>query len=207
MNELPKINPWKTIWFNSRETIRYIIDADPNRNLILLIICGGLGNALQYTANFGMADTMSFDAILALCLVAGPLSGLIGIYLWSWLLGFSVRFFGGVATRWEMRRAIAWSWAPTVYLLPLWGVKYILFRQEIFKSEQPFIDAHTFLHSLLGLFDAFDFFIAMWTIFILFNTVAEVNGFSILKSMASIGIVLLAMTLPALLLVRFLAPI
>ncbi|MBN1466558.1 YIP1 family protein [candidate division KSB1 bacterium] len=207
MNELPKFDPWKTIWFNARATIRQIIDIDPNRSLLVLIVFGGLANALHYAANFSIADAMSFSDVLILCLVAGPLSGFIGLYLWGWLLGFSARFFGGVATQREMRRAIAWSWAPTVYLLPLWGVKYILFRQEIFKSARPFIEAQPFLSSLYSVFNAVDFFVSILTIFILFNTVAEVNGFSIWKSMGAIGMVLIVITLPAMLLIRFFVPI
>ncbi|MBN1561202.1 YIP1 family protein [candidate division KSB1 bacterium] len=206
-DESTTFNPWKSIWLDSRATIRHIIETDPNRSLVLLIVFGGLANALNYAANFGLGDMMSFNQVLALCLIAGPLSGFINVYIWSWLLGISAKLFGGAATQRDMRRAVAWSWAPLVYLLPLWGVKYILFRQEIFKSERPFIEAHSFLRSLHGLFDTVDFFIALLTIFILFNTVAEVNGFSIWKSVGTIGVVLLILTLPALLLMRFFAPL
>lgn len=206
MNEPQKNRPWATIWLDPRGTIRQIIDTEPNKHLMLLIILGGLGNAFSYAANFGMADMTSFTQAVVLCLVAGPLSGFFSVYLWGWLLQFSSKFFGGFASRRDLRIAVAWSWAPVVYLLPLWGVKYILFKQEIFKTEKPFIEAHQFLSGLLGFFDMLDFFVTMFTLFILFNAVAEVNGFSIWKSIGSIGAVLVLMTIPAILVLRYFAP-
>lgn len=200
-------NPWLSIWWNPRGTIRHLVETSPTKNLLLLIIGGGVGNALSYAAGFALADMMALTRMLLLCFVAGPLSGFISLFLWSWLLEKTSRLLGGGASREVLRTAVAWSWAPIVYLLPLWGVKYILFRKELFESEKPFIEAHQFLSGLLGLFDMLDFFITMVSIFILFNAVAEVNGFSIWRSIGAIAVVLLIMTIPALLLLRFVSPI
>ncbi|MBN1482355.1 hypothetical protein EH223_09970 [candidate division KSB1 bacterium] len=206
-NNQNNINPWASIWRNPRGTIRHLVDTSPNKNLLLLVIGGGIGNALSYAAGFALADVMAVNTMVLLCFLAGPLSGFISLFLWSWLLDLTLKLFGGRATRQELRTAIAWSWAPIVYLLPLWGIKYILFRRELFESEKPFIEAHQFLNGLLGVFDMLDFFIAMFSIYILFNTVAEVNRFSIWRSIGAIGVVLLIMTIPALLVLRFVSPV
>ncbi len=206
MNEPEHITPWSTIWRDPRGTIRQIVEVNPNHSLIILAVFGGLGNAFSYASGFGLGAAMDVSEIIALCILIGPLSGFISIFLWSWLLSFPSRFLGGVASKKELRAAVAWSWAPVVYMLPLWGVKYILFRDELFSVEKPFIQAHQFLAALHGIFGIVDFFITMFSLFILFNAVAQVNGFSVWKSIGAIAIVMLALSAPAFLLLRSLGP-
>ncbi len=206
MNEPEHIKPWSTIWRDPRGTIRQIVEVNPNHSLIILAVFGGLGNAFSYASGFGLGAAMDVSEIIALCIFIGPLSGFISIFLWSWLLSFSCRFLGGAASKQELRAAVAWSWAPVVYLLPLWGVKYILFRHELFTVDKPFIHAHQFLTGLHGIFGVVDFIITMFSLFILFNAVAEVNGFSVWKSIGAIAIVMLALSVPAFLLLQSVAP-
>ena len=203
MNEPEKFQPWATIWLDPRGTIRQIIETDPKKSMLLLIVLGGLGITLRNSAIMGLADMMPFGQVIVFCLMAAPLSGVINVYLGGWLLHMTTRFFGGFATKQELRIAVAWSLAPIVYLLPLWGVKYILFREELFKTEKPFIQDSQFLSGLFGFFDIVDFFVTLFTLFILFNVIAEVNGFSLWKSIGSIGILLIIATIPTMLLLRF----
>ena len=172
----------------------------------MLAALGGLGNAFSYASSFGLGDTMELSEIIALCLLMGPVSGFISIYLWSWLLSYSSRLFGGIATRLELRVAVTWSWAPVVYLLPLWGVKLILFREEMFRLEKPFAEANAFLSGLQGLFGIVDFLVAIFSLFILVSAIAEVNGFSSWKSIGAFALVLLALSVPAFLLLQAAAP-
>jgi len=206
MNKPESLNPWSTIWRDPRGTIRQILEVNPKHGLIILAVFGGLGNAFSYASNFGLGATMSTREVLALCLLVGPPSGFLSIYLWSWLLSYSSGFLGGIGTRQELRTAVAWSWAPVVYLLPLWGVKLILFRNELFRTDKPFIEAHQILSGLVGLFGVVDFLITLVSLFILFNAIAEVNGFSIWRSVGAFAIVMLALFVPALLLMQAVAP-
>ena len=206
MNEPESLHPWSTIWRDPRGTIRQLVELNPKHSLIILAVFGGLGNAFSYASNFGLGAAMDTREVLALCLLIGPPSGFLSIYLWSWLLSYASRFLGGIAARQELRTAVAWSWAPVVYLLPLWGVKFILFRHELFQTEKPFIEAHQILSGLYGLFGVVDFFVTLISFFILFNAIAEVNGFSIWRSVGAFAIVMLILLAPALLLMRAVAP-
>lgn len=206
MNDPESIHPWSTIWRDPRGTIRRIVEVNPRHSLIVLASLGGLGNALSYAANFGLGSMMEVGEVIALCLLVGPASGFISVYLWGWLLSYTSRFLGGMAVKEELRAAFAWSWAPVVYLLPLWGVKYIFFRNEIFLMEKPFVESVAFLSGLQGLFGFIDFIIALFSLFILFNALSEVNGFSIWRSIGAFAIVMLALSLPALLLMQAVAP-
>jgi hypothetical protein len=206
MNEPESIHPWSTIWRDPRGTIRQIVEVNPNHSLILLAVFGGLGNALNYCSSFGLGSEMELSEIFALCILIGPLSGFLSIFMWSWLLGFSTRFLGGIASKQELRAGVAWSWAPIVYLLPLWGVKYILFQDELFRLEKPYMEAHAFLSGINGLFGMVDFLVAIASLFILFNVIAEVAGLSIWKSIGAFAVVMLALSVPAFLLLQSVAP-
>ena len=207
MNQEPKqIKPWSSIWFNPRGTLREILATHPNQYLLLLVIGGGIGQAFNYSSTLTLGDTLSVSSIFALCLVLGPLSALISLYLWGWLLQWISRLLGGIATAPELRIAVAWSWAPVVYLLPMWGVRYILFRQEMFTSQQPFIESHELLSALYGFFNVVDFLISMMSLFLLFNTVSEVNKFSVWRSIAAVGLLMILLTIPFLLLVSIMGP-
>jgi hypothetical protein len=199
-----KRNPWTTIWLDPRGTIRYVLDTHPMHSFLLLIGIGGIGNVLSSASGYHLGDYLPFNEMIISCLIIGPPAAFISVYLWSWLLSFSTRFLGGSATKQQLRTAFAWSLAPIVYTFPLWGVKYILFRQELFTTEKSFIDAHQFLENLFGFFQGVDFIISLFTFYILINAVAEVSGFSFWRSIGSIAIVLLIMTIPALFLLPFL---
>ena len=198
-----KMNPWATVWYNPRGTIRHLVETNQMHSFMLLITLGGWGNALSYSASYGVVDFMPLGQMLLFCVVAGPVAALIGVYLWSWLLGWSSRMMGGTANRTELRTGIAWSLAPVVYMLPLWGIKYILFRQELFQSDKPFIESHQFLSALYGFFQVIDIFISVYSFFILLSALMELNKFSVWRSIGALGIAFLIMAIPLLLLLPF----
>ncbi len=207
MNEEPEqLKPWSTIWYNPRGTIRDILATHPNQYLLLLVVGGGLGQAFNYAGTFAMGDTFSVSQVLGVIVLLGPLSALISLYLWGWLLHWTSRWLGGIATAAELRIAVAWSWAPVVYLLPMWGVRYILFRHEMFTTQQPFIESHELLSALYGFFNVVDFLVSIMSLFILFNTVSEVNKFSVWRSILAIGLLMLLLTVPFLVLVSLMGP-
>lgn len=206
MNEPKQIKPWSSIWFNPRGTMREILATHPKQYLLVLVLGGGIGQAFNYASSFYLGDTLPFGQVVGMCLILGPLAALISLYLWGWLLGWTSRLLGGIATAPELRIAVAWSWAPIVYLLPMWGVRYILFREEMFTSQRPFIESHEILSGLFGFFEAIDFIISIMSLFILFNTVTEVNKFSVWRSIAAIGLLMILLTIPLLLLVSVVSP-
>ena len=95
------------IWRDPRGTIRYIVDINPNRGLMVLAVLGALGNALGSAANFGMRAMLSTSAVISLCFIAGPVSGFIRIFLWSRLLSLVTLLGGGVANTQKLRAAVA----------------------------------------------------------------------------------------------------
>lgn len=202
-----KINPWSTIWFNPRETIQRINAENPNQYILLLVCISGIGRTLSAAMMLNGADFLSVLQIFIIAALLGPVSGYISLLIWTWLLKWTSKILGGAANRVEIRSAVAWSLAPFVYLFPLWGVKYILFREELFLLERPFVESHAFLSGLWGLFELVDFVINFWSLFILFSGISEVNKFSIWKSLGAVGLLLLLLFGVSALMLTFFTPI
>lgn len=206
MQEKTSLNPWSTIWSNPRQTVRDVLATNPNRSMRLLIVGGGMGQACSFAASFGLGKMASTLEILGFILAFGPLTGFLSVLLWSWLLTWTSRWLGGTASRQQLRVAVAWSWAPVVYLLPMWGVRYILFRDELFLLQRPILESFALLSGLYAFFGMIDFFVSFFTLFILFHAVAEVSSISIWKSIGAIAALMILLTIPALILFGFFSP-
>ncbi len=192
-------NPWKTIWLNPKATIRYIAEEQPYKHYILLMVLGGIAHALNYASAMNLGDVVSVREALVMCVLLGPLSGFITLSLGGWVLHWISHRLNGQATIHETRLSMAWSWAPIVYLLPLWGIKYILFRNELFTADKSYLESEPFLNGLYGIFSIVDFVITIVSLYILFSALSEVNRFSVWKSLGAYLLMTFVFTIPVLL--------
>ncbi len=200
MNDPAPHSPWSLIWFNPRAAVRLVLSMQPQRSLRLLAAGGGIGQAFSFAAGMGIGQSLGVRELALFIFLLGPTAGFVSLFLWSALLSWAARLFGGTADRDTMRVAVAWSWAPAVYLLPMWGVRYILFRDELFTDARPFVDSHALLSALFSFFNGVDFFLSFFTLYVLIQTVSELGHMSVWKSIGAIFIVIMTMTLPAMLL-------
>jgi len=197
-------NPWSTIWFKPRETIRRIVDTNPQYQLVLLVLLGGIGQTLSNAR--GMGEMFPVATLILICILSGPLSGYLSLYVSGFLLHWACKKFGGTATREQVRTVIAWSWAPIVYTLPLWGVKYILFRDELFTINKTFIESQTLLALLYELLNFVDFGIVILYLIILLAGLAEVNRISVFRSIGAAFFVSIIIGIPLLILLMLMSP-
>ena len=72
-------SPWTTIWFYPKSTIRRIVDSDPMYRLWVLVLLGGIGQSLSNASMRNLGDLISIPTLIALCLISGPISGLIAM--------------------------------------------------------------------------------------------------------------------------------
>ena len=193
-------DPWKTIWLNPRATIRWIVEHEPRKHLLRLMFFGGIAHALSYASAMNLGDLLGLGEILAMSLIAGPLSGFVALSLGGLVLYWIAGKLGGEAGLHQTRMCMAWSWAPMIYLLPLWGIKYILFREELFQADKSFLQSQTVLNVLFELFGFVDFVAAILGLYILFSTLAEVNRFSVWRALGAYALMSLAFTIPVLIL-------
>jgi len=193
-------SPWTTMWFDPRGTIRNIIATNPNRNLFLLAVLGGIGQTFANAVALNLGDRMSTASVVLACIAIGPLNGLLTVYIGSIVIHWTSTKLGGFSLISHIRAAIAWSWVPFVSTLPLWIVKYILFRDELFKSEKIFIQSHSVLSTLYSLIGFIDIVLAIWSILLLYQAIGEVNGFSAWRGFAAVVLASIIIAVPFLLL-------
>ncbi len=112
------ITPFFTIWTAPRATIRRIVDSDPTRNVVALAaigpaisaLSGQWSKALGNNANLSVLWPMWVAFIVALSAALGVLSLFIGGVVLKW----TGSLLGGVASRVEVRAALAWSQVPAI---------------------------------------------------------------------------------------------
>ena len=68
------------------------------------------------------------------------------------------------------------------------------------------MESHALLSGMNGFFGLVDFLVAIVSLFILFNAVAEVAALSIWKSIGAFAAVMLALSIPAFLLLQAVVP-
>ncbi len=199
-NQETMSSPWTGIWLYPRQTIRLLFETNPQQHFLLLVAVGGLAQALSTAATLGLGARIPVSELLLICVIAGPISGFAALYLRGWILTWVCKKMGGVASFFQTRICIAWSWAPMVYTFPLWGVKYILFRKELFLIERPLMESQAVLGGLFELLGLVDFVVFVWSMFILFSTLSEINQFSVLRSIGAVILSGLILALPAMVL-------
>ncbi len=199
LDESPQtMNPWLSIWTRPRQTIRWIVNTDPHRSVLLLAALAGIAQALDRASSRNLGDRISLPTILGLAVLLGPIGGIIGLYLGGFLLRWTGRWIGGRASPPEIRAAIAWSSVPAIVALPLWVPELALFGQELFTSETPTIDENPPLAAALLGFSVVEFCLAVWSFILLLKCVGEVQGFSAWKALGNVLLAALVIVLPIL---------
>src|SRR5579862_15887 len=112
------ITPFFTIWTEPRATIRRIVETDPTRNVIALAAIGPAINALvgQWSAALNSSSGMSvmWPIWVAVRVVIQAALGVVLLYVLGAVFKWSGSILGGVASRVEVRAAMAWSQVPAI---------------------------------------------------------------------------------------------
>lgn len=198
---------WSSMWLNPRKTIRQVVDINPRLHLLLLSSLGGIGQTLTNAASRAMGEQIPVPQLILLCVILGPLSGLITITIGGWLITWLGNLFGGTASRAETKAALAWSWVPFAATLPLWIARYILFGRELFLKDMPMVQGEPVLNALWTLSELIDSVLAIWSLLLLFHAVAEINRFSTLRGVGAVLAAGLLTTIPLLILLSMVSPL
>ena len=184
--QIQSMNPWVSIWIKPRGTIRWIVETDPTRHVVLLAVVGGIANSLNLVEMFNLGDLLPLPIMLIFALVAGAIWGLPYIYIFGAILRWTGSWFGGEATRKEVRAAIAWSSVPSIWALMLWVPGLILLREELFTSPRlPYLSPSKDYDYLIVGFIYLRGVIAIWAGIVFFKCLGEVHGFSAWKAIGA----------------------
>jgi hypothetical protein len=184
--QVRSLSPWLTMWIKPRQTIRRIIDSDPQHQVILLAILVGIAQVLGQSSSRNLGDKLSLPIIFLVCGVAGPIVGIVLIYVVGALMHWIGSRFGGQASPAEVRAAYVWSSVPTIWSQILWIPQFALFGRDLFTSATPRIAAVPFLVFVLLGFLGIQMAIALWAFVLLVICLSEVHRFSVWRAFATI---------------------
>ena len=112
------ITPFFTIWTEPRATIRRIVDTNPIRNVIVLVAIGPALGALARQWSRALGSNADLSVLWPLWVVVSvairAALGVLLLYIFGAIFKWSGSLLGGVASRVEVRAAIAWSQVPAI---------------------------------------------------------------------------------------------
>ena len=112
------ITPFFTIWTEPRATIRRVVDTDPTRYVIALAAIGPALNALAGQWSKAMSGNANPSVLwplwVAFSVAIQAAIGVLGLFIGGVILKWSGGLLGGVASRIEVRAAMAWAQIPGI---------------------------------------------------------------------------------------------
>jgi hypothetical protein len=112
------IAPFLTIWTEPRATIRRIVDTDPTRDVLALAAIGPAINALAAQWSKALSNNANLSVLwpvwVVVSVVIQAALGVVFLYIFGAIFKWSGGLLGGVASRVEVRCALAWSQMPAI---------------------------------------------------------------------------------------------
>ena len=114
------MNPWVTIWFKPRQTIRHIVNTNPRHLVLPIVITAGAIEGFTYprylSARFRVSEPLTTPIAIGL----GVTLSVTSLYVFGWLYRWVGSWFKGQARNVEVRATIAWLKIPVMVGLFLW---------------------------------------------------------------------------------------
>ena len=178
-HEEPRLGSWpfKAIWFNPRDTIRLIVNTNPELHVNLLIILAGIAESLDRASSKNAGDKISSGMLFLMICVIGPGMSLIGAWIYTHLIRIAGNWLGGRGVYDEIKASIGWSSVPTIVILLLWVPLLILFGKEMFTEEMPSVAGKPGLATALLAISLAQLVLGIWALVLLCNTIAEVQEY------------------------------
>ena len=160
-------NPWLSMWTEPGSTIRVLIQTSPYYGRVRLATAVGLQTVFCYTA------TRSPPVLLGI-LFLSPLFGIAWFFALGALIFLSGRLLGGKALFFQLRGAVAWSSLPLAFGSVLWFVLAMANSDPLLFSDAsgPSLFFISVIASILSL----------WFLFLLVQSIKELQGFSTWRS-------------------------
>lgn len=175
-------NPWLSIWLNPRSTIRKIVGTNPNRSLWILSFIYGFLSLLNSFHSISVGNIIGVIPIFAITLILSPFWGYAVFSVWSWVIYRVGRWLKGVGSFSSVRAAFAWSCVPLTINIVFWFLMIGIFGASVFFANTEIYPMGNQQTALLFLILIGKVVIAIWSLVIYLNMLAEVQKFSILKA-------------------------
>lgn len=195
-------NPWLEIWIRPKATIRRIIQENPNRSLWLLSAIYGFVSLLNDAQALALGLKFSALAIFLIAVILSPLWGYAFLSFWSLVVYWTGKWFKGIGHFQTIRAAYAWSCVPVIINVLSWLVLAAFFRSRLFLINSGNSEISEALVYFLFFIFILRLIVAVWSLVIYLNALAEVQKYSVLKAIFNVIVTSLLM-IPVFALISF----
>jgi hypothetical protein len=179
------LNPWFSIWTQPRNTIQQVVDEDPQRMVLLLVI---LPTLMQSCTTFiinilhgRQLTILPFFIIGVICSIAS----IIILYFHSAVTRWTGKWFDGQASSENIRAAIAWSMVPAIFMFSLALLGVALFGLISLSGNQPAGWATNMPSWGETVFMVLQGAAVIWSFALYVGMLSQVQGFSIYKALGN----------------------
>ncbi len=176
-----QLNPWVSMWTRPRETIRSIVDSNPRYRFGLLSFLYGLLLVLYVVPNVFLVTPLFFIGAL----IVAPFLGAAVFLMLSSLLFVIGKWLGGKSSFLAMRASVAWSHVPSAVLLLVLIAFLCVFRKMVFCVDCADVIVTRVDLIILILFSLIQSILGFWMVFLLVLSIAEVQGFSLVRALCN----------------------
>lgn len=180
-----KLNPWLSMWFSPRKTIRHLLETKPKRGIWIFATLGPLSTIVILLAQYRSASAQFTPMMIIACILALILSPFIGMVLLlfsNWILYFTGRWINGQAPFFHVMSGLAWSRIP-IFISLLMLLLILFFDPMIVLAYTlPFQWSWIWLVSSV---------VWIWSLILLVASLKEIQGFSIGRSIWNIVLAIL----------------
>lgn len=203
VNAGQQVNPWTSVWLHPRKTVQYVVEYKTGSFILLIAAITGIIHFLDQATIQNLGDLLNLPAILLVSLIAGPIFGVIGLYIASGIYHALSMMLGGLGTFEDSRKAFTVSSIVIVIGGLIWIPDLLILRHGNFISDYDFSFGQ-FGWSIISLI--VNFAIGIWSLVVQIATISEVHRFSSWKAslvvflpiivLIVIAIVIIALTTP-----------
>ena len=190
-----ELNPWFSIWTQPRATIQQIVDSDPGQSVLILAGISGFASTLDSVRDTGLGDGIPWFYIVLICALIGSLLGIVGLYVFSFLLHWTGKWLDGRASQPLIRAAGAWAQVPIIWGLLLWVPLIALFGQDLFRSGSFGLESNPFSPYLPPILATL-LVLEVWSFVLSLHCLAQVQGFSVWKALGNYVLVIAVVVIP-----------
>ena len=181
-----EFNPWLTIFTKPRMTIKAIVEFNPNFRLLWLAGIYGFCSLLGIVQNFGMGENQRLIFTIWPILLLAPLWGYLLFSFSSFFVFIAGKLLKGQGSFKAVRAAYAWSNVPLIVNVFLWVLLISVFGFGLFSESVlrgMLTPASSFF--LMGVIFA-QLVFSVWSLILYIISLAEVQQFSILRTLVNV---------------------
>ncbi|MCM3637522.1 YIP1 family protein [Sporosarcina luteola] len=197
------VNPWTSVWLHPRQTVQYVMDYKNGSFVLMIAAITGVIHFLDQATGNELFENWNIAAVLLVALLAGPVIGVIGLYIASGIYHAFSLMLGGLGTFEETRRAFTVSSIIIVIGGLIWIPDLLILGQGNFSSDYDF-SIGQLGWSMISLI--VNFIVGIWSLIVLIAAIAEVHRFSAWKATLAVILPILILVVILLVMIGLTAP-